>query len=147
MPNRRTVWFAKNFEIEDEPLIKSLLTYRQPENRWRVDDPSFQPNLLSSKTVTGKQMPIIDLDFPHHIEPSSTPGHHHLFLDVEMSNFRWFVLMCALKYAGIVELGFFVWSIRRWGNFVRIPGLSKSSDPKENTKPSYGWFFKLREPK
>lgn len=147
MPNRRTRWYAKDFEIKDEPLAKSLIEYRQADNRWPVDDPNFRPNLISSITVTGKQMPILDLDFPHQVIESSTPGHHHLFLDVEMSNFRWFVLMCALRFAGVIELGFFLWSIRRGGNFVRIPGTVKSGDPKENTKPRYGWFFKLREPK
>jgi hypothetical protein len=143
----RTYWLAKDFIIKDEPLMKSLLEYRQRENRFPVvdTDEQLEPNLISSITRDGKQMPILDLDFPHHIEPSTTPGHSHLYLDVKMSKLQWAILMWALYNAGVVELGFFVWSIRRGGNFVRIPGTSKGTDPRENTKPRYGWFFKLRE--
>lgn len=142
--NPRTHWYAKDFIIKDEPLMKSLLEYRQKENRIPTKGTTVMPNLVSSITHDGKQMPILDMDFPHRIVPSSTPGHNHIFIDVKMSKFRWFVLMCALYFAGVIELGFFVWSLRRGGNFVRLPGVVKTDDPLENTKPSYGWFFRLR---
>lgn len=149
----RILWRAQDFIIKDEPLVKSLLEYRQSKNRLPMsltpenNGPGSKygfPNLISSMTTDGKQMPIIDMDFPHRIVESTTPGHTHIFIDVPMSKWRWFWLMCALRYAGVIELGFFVWSIRRGGNFVRIPGTTKTDDPKENTKPTYGWFFKMR---
>lgn len=140
----RTYWRAKDFFITDEPLMASLLKYRQAENRHRVTPGYESPNLISSITTDGKQMPIIDMDFPHHFLPSTTPGHSHLYIDVKMSKLQWAILMWALYQAGVVELGYFVWSIRRGGNFMRLPGTHKTNDPRENTKPTYGWFFKLR---
>lgn len=89
-------------------------------------------------------MPILDLDFPHHVVQSTSDGHTHLYLDVPISTWRWFWLMCALRYAGVIELGFFVWSIRRRGNFVRLPGVKKGG-PAETRKATYGWFFRLKE--
>lgn len=138
----RTRWLARDFNITDEPLVLSLLKYRQKNNRRRAGTGSA--NLISSITYDGKQMPILDLDFPHHHVESSTDGHTHLYIDVPMSNFKWVVLMCALRFAGVIELGFFVWSLRRGGNFVRLPGVPKAKSGPETTKPTYGWFFKLR---
>ena len=144
---RRTLWFARDLTIKDEPLAKSLIEYRLHHDRQEVGnrDPlttQLGPNLISSRTDDGRQMPILDLDFPHHVEESTTEGHTHLYIDVPMSTFRWAVLMWALKFAGVIELGHFVWSIRRRGNFVRLPGIAKTEA--EDVKPTYGWFFKMR---
>jgi hypothetical protein len=145
----RTMWWCHDLSIKDEPLIKSLWEYRQEENRFRTrlndKDPKASygfSNLISSITVDGRQMPIIDMDFPHHVVPSTTPGHTHLYIDVPMNKVRWICLMVALRLAGVIETGFFVWSLRRGGNFVRIPGTEK--DPETSVKPTYGWFRKLR---
>lgn len=143
----RTHWFAPDLSIKDEPLAKSLVEYRKSEDRKRIPAGSIyssQPaNLISSITDDGKQMPILDMDFPHRIIPSSTPGHTHLYIDVPMSNWKWFWLMWGLYQAGVIELGFFVWSIRRGGNFVRTPYSRKSEE--ETPKSRYGWFRLLKE--
>lgn len=138
---RRTKWFAHDLSIKDEPLAKSLWDYRLHQDRI-VMPWGDGANLESSITTDGRQMPILDLDFPHRIVPSATPGHSHLYIDVPMSKPRWVLLMVALKIAGVIELGFFVWSIRRGGNFVRLPGVQKVAE--ESVKPSYGWFRRLR---
>lgn len=153
MPSR-TYWRAEDLAIKNEPLIKSLIEYRQKKNRKQVREVSEpgdstprwdpEPNLISSLTHDGKQMPIIDMDFPHHYEASTSDGHSHLYVDIPMSRWRWFVLMCALRYTGVIELGFFVWSLRRGANFVRLPGVKKV-DGAESVKPEYGWFWKLRK--
>lgn len=136
----RTFWFAPKLTIKDEPLAKSLLEYRQEEDRWQVEEKDA--NLISSLTDQGTHMPIIDLDFPHHFEPSTTPGHNHLYIDVEMSRFKLFLLAWVLYYTGVIELGHFVWTIRRGASFVRIKNLAKTEE--EDTKPTYGWFRKLK---
>jgi hypothetical protein len=145
---KRTHWRSWDLGIKDEPLIKSLWDYRQWNNRMRVaQGPTGRwipgkPNLVSSITEDGRQMPIIDMDFPHHVEPSTTPGHTHLYIDRPISKVRWIILMTALRMAGVIETGFYVWSLRRGGNFVRLPGTVK--DPEISAKPSYGWFRKIR---
>lgn len=145
--SKRTFWLARDFNIADEPLALSLLKYHQAKNRKRVRFPgvgsSVVPNLISSITQDGKQLPIIDLDFAHHHVESSTDGHTHLYLDVPISKLRWTILMFALYQAHVIELGFLVWSLRRGGNFMRLPGVQKKGGA-ESTKPTYGWFFKLR---
>ena len=149
--SKRTLWYAHSLAIEDEPLMKTLLRYRQSRNRVRTslihDEQSGQygyANLVASITTDGKQMPILDLDFPHHFEPSTTPGHSHLFLDVSMSKWRWFLLMSALAYAGVIEKPFYAWSLRRGGNFVRVPGTTKVTE-EETRHSNYGWFRRLKD--
>lgn len=137
----RTLWYAPNLCIEDEPMVKSLWKYRQDLDRWPVEH-ARDANLVSSLTFNGTHAPIIDLDFPHRVVPSSTPGHSHLFLDVEMSRFKLIVLMLTLWFCGVVEMGHAVWTIRRGASFVRIPGQPKTVE--EDTKPTYGWFRKLK---
>lgn len=136
--NRKT-WNIFSFKIVDEPLAKSLIEYRAKKDR--VED-YVNPNGVSSKTQDGKQMPIIDLDFDHYYEKSTSSGHGHLYLNRPISNFRWFVLMCALRYAGVIELGYFLWSIRRGHNQLRYPGVKKTEE--EQGTYTHGWFFKLR---
>jgi len=136
----RTRWYASSLTIKDEPLVKSLWEYRQENDR--VLTKGDEANLISSLTDEGTHMPIIDLDFPHHFEQSTTSGHSHLYIDVEMSRLRLFVLLWALYFAGVIELGHFVWTLRRGASFVRIPGVQKTKE--ENTKPTYGWFRKLK---
>lgn len=116
--SKRTIWFAPKLGIEDEPLIVSLIKYKRSEDRWPSSVPEHG-NLVSSITDDGRQMPILDLDFDHaHVESTST-GHAHLYLNVPIPNWRWRALMLGLFLGKQIELGFFVWSIRRGGNFVR----------------------------
>lgn len=152
---RRTLWRTKDFAIVDEPLSLALLKYRQRQDRAQVGEVALdgeefvypgapRPNLISSKTTSGRHKPVLDLDFPHTYVASSTPGHGHLYLDVEISRFRWFVLMCALRFAKVIEMGFFVWSLRRGANFLRLRSFTKSGGA-DSTKYTYGWFRKLKE--
>lgn len=151
MRSSRTLWYALSLDIEDEPLALTLWRYRQKKNRRLTSlHPSLQggeygfPNLVSSITTDGRQMPILDLDFPHHFEPSTTPGHTHFYIDVSISKFRWFCLMTALAFAGVIEIPFYAWSLRRGGNFVRIPGTTKVTEG-ETRHSNYGWFRRLKD--
>lgn len=128
--------------MPDGPLLWQLLRYRMRLDRDEVTALPDWANLVSSRTTSGKQMPILDLDFPHAVIDSSTPGHKHLYLDREISNWRWVALMIGLRLAHVIEPGFFIWSMRRRGNFVRLPGLPKQE--LEQVKPTYGWLFRLR---
>lgn len=137
----RTYWRAFNLVIEDEPLIVSLFKYRLHQDRSRSD--ALSANLVSSKTADGKHKPVIDIDFPAELKESATPGHYHLYLNKRMNKFQWFCLMVGLRMSGVIEEGFFVWSLRRGQNFVRLDGAKKSTA--EQRKPRYGWFFRLRK--
>jgi hypothetical protein len=139
----RTYWYSWDLGIHDEPLALSLLKYRQKKNRIRDTHLLLsKPNLISSKTDDGRHLPIIDLDFPHEYVASSQDGHGHLYLNVPISHFRLFLLMTGLYLGKQIELGYYVWSLRRGGNFARLPGIAKTDA--ESGYYTYGWFKKLR---
>ena len=137
----RTEWVAHDLKIKSEPLLASLLKYNLHEDRHIARETAA--NLVSSRTTSGKHKPILDLDFPLRLEPSTTEGHYHLYLDgPEISWWRYAALLTGLYLAGVIEMGFFVWSLRRKGTWVRKPGVKKTSE--ESTKSEYGWIFRQR---
>ena len=140
----RELWRIHDFEFVDEPLLYSLIKYNSKENRTRVENPE-EADVSGSLLPSGKHKTIIDLDFNHRYVKSTTGEHAHLYLNIPISKFRWFVLQCALRYARVVEPGFFLWSIRRGQNFARLPGVEKQGN--EKGYYSYGWLFKKRPSK
>lgn len=109
--------------VADEPLAVSLLRYRADRDREPCDGDGA--NLVSSHLPDGRHAPVIDLDVPHSYAPSSTPGHAHLYLDVPMPRWRMWALLAGLRASGVIEPGFFWWSLRRGGTFVRPEGVRK----------------------
>ena len=140
---RRKTWRVDHLDIVDEPMALSLLKYRQYEDRQPSDEDA---NVVSSHLSTGLRAPIIDLDFPHQYIPSTTPGHGHLYLNRPISRWREIILLWGLYMGGVIEKGYFIWSIRRGGTFVRRPGVMKTTD-EEKVMYSYGLLFKLRSRK
>jgi hypothetical protein len=84
-------------------------------------------NLISSELGDGKHAPCIDLDVPHQVVPSTTPGHGHLYIDVPMSWRRYKRLLRALYKAGVIEKGYYTASVDRKASYVRKPGHYKVS--------------------
>lgn len=74
-----------------------------------------------------RHMPVIDLDFECHLEPSTTPGHSHLYVNREISWRQYKRLLRALHEAGMIEAGFLRLSIHRGATFVRRPGVRKGT--------------------
>lgn len=69
--------------------------------------------------------PVLDIDLPVHVTPSSTPGHHHLFIDKQMTWATYSTLLLALVDAGIIERGYAEASIDRGRTDVRLPWIKK----------------------
>lgn len=86
-------------------------------------------NLVSSRLdPEGKlHMPVLDLDFPASLVPSSTPGHFHLYIDKEMDWKTYERLLKALSDAGVIERGYYKASKARKATYVRIPGHTKDN--------------------
>lgn len=140
MPERKT-WHVDHLDIVDEPMLLSLVKYRQYADRQPSETDA---NVVSSHVVgTRLHAPIIDLDFPHRYVPSTTPGHSHLYLDVPISRWRLFVLLQGLYVGGVIEKGTFYWSLRRGGTFVRREGVKKTAE-EASVSYTYGLLFKLR---
>ncbi len=73
--------------------------------------------------------PVIDLDLPAQLVPSSTPGHHHLYIDKPMAWDVYMRLLVALADAGLVERGYVGATERRGYSAVRLPWVRKGDDP------------------
>lgn len=139
----RKTWRAPDLGIVDEPMLLSFLKYRAKDDREPSDMENH--NLVSSHVRDTKQhAPIIDLDFPHVYVSSTKEGHGHLYLNVPISKWRWRALMLGLYLGGVIEKGYFLWSLRRGANFVRRPGVEKTTD-EENVIYTHGLLFKLRK--
>jgi hypothetical protein len=82
-------------------------------------------DLVCSDLPSGKHMPVIDLDVPCSLVESGTPGHYHLYIDVEMTQGQLFGLLSALALAGVVEDGYVIASQKRGYSAVRVPWKPK----------------------
>lgn len=76
--------------------------------------------------VPGYHRPVLDLDFPAALIPSTTPGHFHLYLDKPMPWPKYKALIKALADAGIIERGYASASIARRYTSVRLPWIRKA---------------------
>ncbi|MFW6598142.1 hypothetical protein ACOCHS_06390 [Propionibacteriaceae bacterium Y2011] len=73
--------------------------------------------------------PVIDLDIPVTLIPSSTPGHSHLYIDTAVPWDKFVDVLQALAHAGIVEQGYADASVRRGYSAVRLPWIKKKTTP------------------
>ena len=111
-------------KVDHELVSDGYDTWRQEE---RTPVPAVRAQLVTSlmRHEKGRHAPVLDLDVPHELVPSSTPGHAHLYLDVPMSWWRYKRLLKALARAGVIEKGFVKASIARGHTDVRVPWLKK----------------------
>lgn len=76
----------------------------------------------------GLHRPVLDIDMPVKVLPSSTPGHHHLLIDKEMTWQQYAYLLDALVAVGLIEPGYRDASVERGWSCVRLPWVRKN-DP------------------
>lgn len=92
----------------------------------RVQSDAADSELISSELLgSDKHMPCIDIDMPVRVYPSSTLGHFHLYIDKEMSWWKYKQLLRALVRAGIVEKGYYRASVHRKATHLRLPWVRK----------------------
>lgn len=115
------IGFAKGYEYSDSA-----------EEVLSLSDANAATSLVVGKRIAngaavnrGRHKPLLDIDMPVTVYPSSTPGHHHLFIDREMSWDGYLSLMAALSGAGIIQHGFYAASRRRGFSSVRLPWIKK----------------------
>lgn len=71
--------------------------------------------------------PILDIDIPMHIIPSTTEGHGHLYIDKELTWWEYKRLLEVLADCGIIERGYLNVSIAREHTAVRLPWIKKAA--------------------
>jgi hypothetical protein len=69
--------------------------------------------------------PVLDIDLPVQVLPSSTPGHSHLFIDKELTWEQYTRLLYVLADIGIIETGYRTASLVRGYTAVRLPWIKK----------------------
>lgn len=100
------------------------------EYGFAIEEPTEEKpaNLLMSK-VEGSDIlhrPVLDIDFPARLIPSSTEGHFHLYLDgVVLTSGEMNLLLKTLAEVGIIEHGYANASISRGATAVRLPWVRK----------------------
>lgn len=87
-------------------------------------------NLISSKCANGKHAPVIDIDIPIYVLPSSQLGHYHLYIDKEIPWNSYVRILKALENAGIIESGYLKASLEREYTAVRPVGVTKPGSPR-----------------
>jgi hypothetical protein len=117
-----------------------------PDNNPRTEDLD-QATLVTSECCDTpswlgppRHRPVLDLDMPAKLIPSSTPGHFHLIIDHEMPWPAYRKLLEALAEAGVIEWGFAAASINRGYSSVRVPWVRKEQPPQINpATPGCDW--------
>lgn len=99
-------------------------------NDGRVPSVPGEANLVGSRIKhncgdDNLHQPVIDLDFPAHLEPSTTPGHFHLYLDKVIRWPEYQRLLSVLYDVGIIGEGYYKMALVRGQTFVRYPGVKK----------------------
>lgn len=79
----------------------------------------------STEPSGGWHKPVLDIDFPAELLPSTTVGHYHLYLDKEVPWDDYVDLLNALAKCGIIEQGYANASIDRGHTAVRLPWVRK----------------------
>lgn len=92
-----------------------------------VDDIETADIVTSHDPGLNRHRPVLDIDFPVSVIPSSTPGHHHLYIDKPMEWTRYQLLLEALADAGVIEQGYANVSIARGYTSVRLPWVKKQN--------------------
>lgn len=82
-----------------------------------------RPSGMSERT----HRPVLDLDIPAFLVPSSTPGHSHLYIDHEVPDEAFWRLCDALAEAGILQEGYVAASKSRGYTSVRLPWIKKGA--------------------
>jgi hypothetical protein len=95
-----------------------------------LSDPGV--NLITSATADNVllQKPILDIDFPAWLLPSTTPGHFHLYIDHAVPKDKYMAMVKAMAEAGIVQEGYAGAAERRGYTGVRLPWVKKEKAKK-----------------
>jgi hypothetical protein len=108
--------------------------------------PRYTHDLDEATTVTsqladtGLHRPVLDIDLPAQLIPSTTPGHYHLYLDVALPWRQYRELLETLAHCGIIQPGYASASIERGYTRVRLPWVAKQVKPEGRPAPEQARF-------
>lgn len=71
--------------------------------------------------------PVIDVDVPIRVVPSTTEGHSHLYIDKDIPFRDYLLLLEHMALCGIVEYGYYQGVKARGASYVRLPWVRKTA--------------------
>lgn len=91
-----------------------------------------EANIVSSERKTWEGGPVthvvaLDIDYPAYVVETSTPGHHHVYLDVPggVKHEDYMELLELLGRIGVIEKGYAEVSLKRGHSDLRLPWVHK----------------------
>lgn len=92
------------------------------EENLRDPKPGEETNVVISKLPNGRHAFCIDIDHNCELVQSKTPGHYHLYIDIEIEEKSYFDMLDAMAQAGVVEHGYARMSRKHKASVLRLPG-------------------------
>jgi hypothetical protein len=85
------------------------------------------PDIITSRMLDrdDSHRVVLDIDHPAILLDSTTPGHHHLYIDKEMTWGQYKLLLIVLGEVGLLEDGYVNACLERGFSAVRLPWVKK----------------------
>lgn len=112
---------ATDYDVQTGKSMETALDMCGMDTVTSLQVPSEDPE----QPDFGYHKPVLDIDFPAALIPSSTEGHFHLYLDKELTWDNYVELLKVLAKCGIIEQGYANASIDRTHTSARLPWVKK----------------------
>jgi len=124
------VWKAKNFRTfqESADAGHDLAPDGPRTEEW--DKTTLVTSKFRELRFHGLHWPVLDIDMPCHLIPSTHEGHFHLVIEHPMPWLDYKRLLKALNEAGLIENYYVDKSIERGYTAIRRPGVLKDTTTK-----------------
>lgn len=117
--------------------------HEQPEDR-REAEFFNGANVVSSERTdwpgkAKRHAVLLDLDVPAYLVPSTTPGHSHLYVDLNLTEEAYFDFLDACAKVGLIEEGYAGASKAKGGTYLRLPWVKKEKREFKTPEPLDPW--------
>jgi hypothetical protein len=124
---------AENFisKVKTKALDLSKKSSKDMDKFNEIEDPSVPHNVATSLMYKSGDyhIPVLDIDMPCALYPSSTEGKYHLYIDCPLTWEEYKKLLDVMAEVGIIESGFANASIAKGYTAVRLPWVKKGDEP------------------
>lgn len=116
------------YKMADESTDSATGDYVAPEPCEDVNEADIIASSITDNPF--KHTIMLDLDVPAKLVPSTTEGHSHLYIDVELDRWQYSDLLRALRDAGVIQPGFARQLRVRGFTALRLPWVKKPKPEK-----------------
>ena len=109
------------------PYIEDYEPENEEYNSIRESTVYFENATVTTSSVVGssKHKPVLDIDLPAKLVPSSTKGHFLLYIDYELTWANYSKLIKVMAEVGLLEEGYVGASLARGYTSARLPWVKK----------------------